>query len=747
MNPGSQTLQRGVEQLFQSSLFLMIVVGFVALSATGKLDPLSLLAVPLALMVRGYFLYKDRPIRLTEQTTSRLTVFYVAFYAADLLFLSGSFITATVHLVLFIMVVTMFSVQRERYHVYLSVIAFLMVLSAAILTIDSFFLGAFFVFLLLAAMTFITFEMRRSFRDLAGSSPKEPQGAVASADTPASLLRGRLGKSLGAAALAMILATFAASPLIFYLIPRWSFGRLSSLAARNSFVSGFTDNVKLGEIGRIQQVDTVVMHVQFSPESLKPPADMKFRGVTLGQFDGKTWFNRPEEMKTRIFRVDSDRHFDLTRPWIAGRISGLTAFPRRSTSGEFSYRVLLEPIGTNAFFLLTTPTEVFGEERNYFVDGGGTVAYLDPTRQIRSYRATAIPRTPTVAQRAAAQPQYPQEISDAYLQVPRIDPRVRELAESITRNVQSPYEKAAAIEGYLLKNFTYTLQLESGGDDPLADFLLVRKRGHCEYFASAMAILLREVGVPTRIVNGFRGGELNDISGSYIVRARDAHSWVEVYIAGHGWTEFDPTPPAEIPATNAWARFLLYVDAAREFWGEWVINYDVTRQTTLAETSTSKAREVFDRIRGFVRDRYDALLERARETQRRAAENPRAYALRTGVAAGLLLVLLNLRALFRMITNFRLARKPRSAPRAAASIWYERLVRMLRKRGIEKTPGQTPQELAASVPAEMSGLRHRIKQFTEHYEMARFGGDQESAARLPALYQALEESLQSEAKR
>src|SRR6266404_1289815 len=125
-------LQSGIERYFEISLFAMIVTGFVALAGTGKLDPLSLLFVLVALGLRAYHLATNRTKLLSEKTTTRLTIAYMAFYAADFFVLSGSFVTATVHLVLFIMVAKMFSVQRERDHVYLAVISFLMILSAAI---------------------------------------------------------------------------------------------------------------------------------------------------------------------------------------------------------------------------------------------------------------------------------------------------------------------------------------------------------------------------------------------------------------------------------------------------------------------------------------------------------------------------------------------------------------------------------------------------------------------------------------
>ena len=96
--------------------------------------------------------------------------------------------------------------------------------------------------------------------------------------------------------------------------------------------------------------------------------------------------------------------------------------------------------------------------------------------------------------------------------------------------------------------FGYTLQLpRTPPKDPIANFLFERKQGHCEYFASSMAVMLRTLGIPSRVVNGFRSDEFNDLTGNYVVRAKDAHAWVEAYFPGYGWQTFDPTP-----AGSAW---------------------------------------------------------------------------------------------------------------------------------------------------------------------------------------------------
>src|SRR5262249_33602586 len=122
----------------------------------------AVLFVGTALLLRGYLLITRRTLLIPETWTTILTLAYVAFYLADYFFFSGTFLSATVHLVLFVLVVRLFSARRDRDYYFLAVIAFLMVLAASVLTVDSTFLLAFAAFMLMAVLTFILMEMRYS---------------------------------------------------------------------------------------------------------------------------------------------------------------------------------------------------------------------------------------------------------------------------------------------------------------------------------------------------------------------------------------------------------------------------------------------------------------------------------------------------------------------------------------------------------------------------------------------------------
>ncbi len=196
---------------------------------------------------------------------------------------------------------------------------------------------------------------------------------------------------------------------------------------------------------------------------------------------------------------------------------------------------------------------------------------MDADHPVSSFEGWSDISRPDAAALRTAAGKYPLDVQLEYLQLPALDSRIPQLAASITATAKTDYDKAAAIERYLLTHFTYTLQLSrTPPSDPIAEFLFTRKQGHCEYFAAAMAVMLRALGIPSRVVNGFRGSEFNDLTSEYVVRDSDAHSWVEAYFPGYGWVSFDPTPGGPGQPHTAWDRAMLYVDAMESFWREWV---------------------------------------------------------------------------------------------------------------------------------------------------------------------------------
>jgi transglutaminase-like putative cysteine protease len=490
-------MAKAIERYFNVALYLLVVCGFGALASTGGLDLPAIVVVGLALALRGYQLLTRREFVIPERWTTFLTLIYVVFGFADYFVLSRSFLATTVHLALFLIVVRLFSLQRTRDHYMLAVLSFGMVLAAAVLTVGGVFLLSFAAFLLVAVITFVLMEMRHSVAsEQNAQDPRVPAPAR------------RMAYGLMAIAPALMLMILAGSFLIFFLLPRISSRYMTAYTPTSDVSTGFTDHVELGRIGQIQQSSAVVMHIEIQND-LQGAYDLKWRGIALSDFDGRVWTNSYQQ--TRL-RPAGDGIYPLAPP---ADLIGAAAVAGRS----IHYRVMMEPVGTNVFFLAERPQSLRGNFRLVTTDAGGAVYDLDIDHPINRYEAESqLPVIDSEELRLATNTAAAD--LDKYLELPPLDRRIAKLAEEITAQAPSNYDKAVALEQYLSTHFGYTLQLpRTLPQDPLANFLFVRKTGHCEYFASSMAVMLRSLRIPSRMVTGFHGGEFNDLTGQYVVRA------------------------------------------------------------------------------------------------------------------------------------------------------------------------------------------------------------------------------------
>ncbi len=180
---------------------------------------------------------------------------------------------------------------------------------------------------------------------------------------------------------------------------------------------------------------------------------------------------------------------------------------------------------------------LFSDGREYF-----------PTRVNLRYRSTGLESTAVPAQLRLAGDDYPEWVRRTYLQLPATLPqRVRDLAEELTEGAESDYERAVAIRNYVIR-YPYKLDIEAppSGADGVDYFLFELREGYCDYYASAMATLLRAAGTPSRYVLGYASGRYNSSRDSYDVLEFHYHSWVEAYFPGYGWIPFEATPPDAI---------------------------------------------------------------------------------------------------------------------------------------------------------------------------------------------------------
>ncbi len=224
--------------------------------------------------------------------------------------------------------------------------------------------------------------------------------------------------------------------------------------------------------------------------------------------------------------------------------------------------IYLEPTGTNVIFKIDYATGVNGSFNNIFADNNANWFFDAPFYRTIKYD-TYYSNTPKKEELTWMQ-------LEKFLDVSNINPSIIKLSENITKGKNSESEKIEAIIKYLHENNTYSLNPTAKTID---DFILMHKSGYCEHFATAFALLGRASGIPTRLVSGFSTSEWNDTFSYYIVRAKDAHSWVEVY-TNNSWHLVDPTP-AQSSDSN---KFSLFIDSIRMFWYRNVVSYSIEAQ-------------------------------------------------------------------------------------------------------------------------------------------------------------------------
>jgi hypothetical protein len=311
---------------------------------------------------------------------------------------------------------------------------------------------------------------------------------------------------------------------------------------------------------------------------------------------------------------------------------------------------------------------------------------------------------------------------ERHLALPPLDPATRALAREVAGRGASPAEAASRLEAYLSTRFTYSLDLtRPPGRGTLEDFLFGRREGYCEVFATALAVLLRSLGIPTRVVVGFLNGAWNEYGEYLAVRQRDAHTWVEAFLPGEGWRILDPSPRAAFDAARPaplLGRAELYLDSLRLRWNRYVVGFSAADQLGLA----LRARAQSLAWRKSLRRGWD----RVRQA---APPGPTLlFVLAAGAGgAGLLLRWRRLSA----------PARPRGVPQIP---FYALALRRLRRAGFPKPPALTPAEFAERVVGEGGEPFAPLRELTLAYYAIRFGGvslPPEAVTRLLALARAL----------
>jgi len=511
--------------------------------------------------------------------------------------------------------------NRDFLQVY--ALTFFHVLAGAVSTESVAFAPMLAVYVLLVVAAMIAFTIKRDAEEAFRAGRTGPKAKAPDPAAPRRLVDGDGAALRTVAAQPFLTGSFAArlsgmslgvlllGAAIFWIVPRTAkqsffspFGGEDRAPRR----SGFADNIEFGGVGEIQTDPSIVMRAQ--PElgpGAQRPESLRIRGTALEDFTGRSWRKSAEMLVRRSAKPNTDAvEFE---PF---------AIAARQPERKMQFRMTLEPESSGYMFMPDQPG-VLTLDRAYPLDvdlASWSARRSDDRYTAVTYNVTAIVAPAQAPEGVAAAPvasgyagafaalgeAFARDVAGAvrrpgaradeaarspvFLAVPPFDGRetVRETAREWTQGLTEPRDIARAIERRFKTEFGYSLENDfSDRADHIAWFLTEARTGHCEYFATAMALMLRELGVPSRVVNGYYTDEWSATGARFIVRQEHAHSWVEALVGDSDeWTTYDPTPDAGIGANRTGASFYHFLsratDVLKMVWYEAVIDYNQTDQ-------------------------------------------------------------------------------------------------------------------------------------------------------------------------
>jgi protein-glutamine gamma-glutamyltransferase len=702
--------------------YLVIVTSTIALFASGELHPIMLLITAIGFI--SSWLWEQPRVEIARYVNvwNTLTVLALGKTVFDV-FTGASVLVSAIYFIVFLSLNKLFNRQTSADYLQLYVVSLLQMIAATALSSDMTYGVLFLFYIVFSTWTLILFHLKREMEDnfllkygesLEGK-PVQVQRVLDS--------RRLVGwRFLGVTSLVSIVV-FISAASFFFLFPRVGF-RLFSQSRPGLAMAGFSTEVELGHFGLIKDNPTVVMRVEFDTDSARHQLPKYWRGVSFDKYDGRRW----------------TKSYSRTKRTLARRGNRVRVAAALQESTPVRQKIYLEPMESRVLFALHKVNhldfpkmgdlDIPGRYRAIQRDLDGDLYYeqLDEiafryTAESTRTATETLPPTLSAAAYSRLMETFEKRAGDRFRQMPaELDDRVLRLAQSIAGQASTVSEAVSQVETYLKSNYSYTLNL--GRDErmaPLEDFLFNQKRGHCEYFASSMVILLRSLGIGARLVNGFHGGRWNSFGNYLAVTQGEAHSWVEVLVPERlcadgvcewrqHWTMHDPTPSGRggVASAGLWLQVQQYTDAFRMRWYKYVIEYDLERQVGFIVA----VRDGWRRLSG------DSKSKSTSETA--TSDNPK-LAYWVGAALAFVVAVGFIIAFWRRRTDtLRDSQRDRQVEKLVSLLdaLFERYARF----GWTRSPAETTQEFLERLRQDDAPGLHTASRVVKLYESVRFAG-------------------------
>lgn len=705
--------------LSKNVTYLLAGLGLSSLVFGGELSPLSLACLS-AGFIASYFVEGAllRSPAWSRSITAALTIFLVV-QAFRGFTGQGAWLGLAMEFAGWLSISRLANRRSAQDHQQIAMLAFIQLIAATVLTTDLAYAALFLAFVIVTPWALTLSHLRA---EIERNYPVESD-ARGGTDLKRVLSSRRIvGPRFLAWTSLLSLPMLAMTLALFVAFPRVGLGFVGLSSRRGQHVAGFGNDVELGGFGLIRDDPTVVVRVS-AARPLTPIEQSKLlrlRGTAFDHYDGHRW-TRSEGESVRMSPMGDyyplrrmQQPSDLTLKIVLERLDATVLFLPTGTVG---IRIPVRGIPGVA-------KQQVGLLRNHGLD----IRYESSDELGLVYD--------TVVSLEAVDDDVPvaRDTDDGrYLQLPAGHERVVALAQELTRGLDDPLEMARLLERHLRDNGRYTYSLEqpdTRGKLPLDVFLFEAKRGHCEYFATALAIMLRGVGIPSRNVTGFVGGEFNAFGGYYGLRQADAHSWVEALIPDRGWVTLDPTPVSSerLVRSPLFASVNAMVDALRAYWMTRVVGYDLRTQIGALRSLSAAWRRISWPQLGF--GKHDDS-QPARAAQPRAGVAPLAIATLSALVIIAALVWVALR-----IGRRRAARRRTRSAELARKLYLD-LEGVLAQKGRSRPPHVTAEAHVRELEHAGFAGAGAVRELTASYIEARYGGRVLTEAKLRTLRKLL----------
>jgi hypothetical protein len=693
---------------FRLSSILLAATGFASLALAISLPSwiltLASAAFALALLRMTPSSLFSSHLQFSALTWNVFLLLAFAGFWIDLFLLSQDLLSAGIHFLVLLLVNKLSNLNQRRDVLQLYAISLIMLLASAALTTQIWYAPFFLVYLVAGVWTLLLFH-------LVTEHDEQSAHQLTGLDEGGALSWGRITPKFFWTANTMAACALGLTLLLFFSIPRIGMAFLQHNQEAGLRTTGFSELVDLGAIGPVKQDPGIVMRIEM-PESIGDElrhAPLYLRGVAYNLYNGKSWSNTL--LHRRVLTEFPQGTFTLRT---SGTQSGVVVRGLRQD-------ILLEPLDTAVLFGISMPTSVKGDFLSVQADLMGSLQLPFPSHARIHYTVNSFPARVISPEKSASSFLYPAFVIQHYLQVPALDARVIDLARRVTQPATTVLEQIDLIRTHLLTQYRYNLDVPTlQSAHPLEDFLLTRKTGYCEHYATAMVMLLRTLGIPARLVTGFLATEWNQFGHYYTVRQRDAHAWVEVYFPQSGWVTMDPTPATFETTTQTWWESAgSLMDSARLTWDRLFLNYSASDQYAVVQGLRGSG----EAMRASMSESLTSVLRHGSTMLGRFMKS----LLSVGLSRTALVLLLAITVGFLVMLTLRRDGQESShqdvysVNQRAVITLYSRMIACLAQHGIVKAASATPVEFLRHVHEKWAEAWPSAHALTELYTRVRFG--------------------------